>query len=465
MAKKSDNNVRKFYNTNRITNNIGFVIFFVILIYVIINIFFYITSDSIAEYEVQQGRIASTVIYKGIVLRSEKVYYATQSGTVNYYIANATMVASGDTIYTIDTSGEIAEQISNAAADGTSLTTDAKLEIADELTDFAASYTSLDFSEVYTFKNSLNSSISQNLSAIALNSLGDLTADASDSFYRITASTPGIVLYYTDGYEDLTADDFTAEDLTGASCNKISYSSGRTAEAGDIVFKLVTSEDWSVIIPISDELAEELNDTTSLSVTFCKDNYTASASTTIWKKDGDYYLQLSFSTAMIRYANERYLELELAINKQEGLKIPNSAITSKEFFTVPIEYFLKGSDSGSLGLLVQKTTEDGELSTEFVSPTIYYSTDTAYYIDDTDVSSGDIILMSDSSEQYVIGTDTDSLPGVYNINKGYAVFKQINILYQNEEYAIVDTNTSYGIALYDHIALDGSAVEEDDFVN
>ena len=308
MAGKTDNkNVRKFYNTNRITTNIGFVIFFVILIYVIINIFFYITSDSIAEYEVQQGRIASTDVYKGIILRSEKVYYATQSGTVNYYISNATRVASGDTVYTVDTSGEIAEQISNAALDGTSLTSDAKLEIADELADFAASYQSLNFSDVYTFKSTMNSSISQNLSSIALNNMEDLTSDTADSFYRITASTPGIVLYYTDGYEDLTADDFTAEDLTGAACDKISYSSGRTVESGDVVFKLVTSEDWSVIIPISDDLAEELNETSSLSVTFCKDNYTASASTTIWKKDGEYYLLLSFSTAMIRYANERYL--------------------------------------------------------------------------------------------------------------------------------------------------------------
>ena len=54
----------------------------------------------------------------------------------------------------------------------------------------------------------------------------------------------------------------------------------------------------------------------------------------------------------------------------------------------------------------------------------------------------------------------DELIGVYNINKGYAVFKQINIMSQNEDYAIVETKTSYGLSLYDHIALNGSKVKE-----
>ena len=51
--------------------------------------------------------------------------------------------------------------------------------------------------------------------------------------------------------------------------------------------------------------------------------------------------------------------------------------------------------------------------------------------------------------------------GVYNVNKGYAVFKQINILYQNEEYSIVETGTAYGITVYDHIALEGDSIKEE----
>ena len=101
-----------------------------------------------------------------------------------------------------------------------------------------------------------------------------------------------------------------------------------------------------------------------------------------------------------------------------------------------------------------------EESVKLIAPTLYYETEDFYYIDNELVSEGDIVLMSDSSSTYTIGTDKGSLVGVYNINKGYAIFKQINIIYENEAYAIVETKTAYGISLYDHIALNAAEVKE-----
>ena len=71
---------------------------------------------------------------------------------------------------------------------------------------------------------------------------------------------------------------------------------------------------------------------------------------------------------------------------------------------------------------------------------------------------GDIIVKPDSSSTYRVGTDKDKLTGVYNINKGYAVFKQIKVLTSNDDYTIVEAKTPYGISLYDHIALDALIV-------
>jgi hypothetical protein len=66
-------------------------------------------------------------------------------------------------------------------------------------------------------------------------------------------------------------------------------------------------------------------------------------------------------------------------------------------------------------------------------------------------------------EKYAI-SKTGSLIGVYNINKGYADFKQITILYQNEEYAIVKPNTVYGLNVYDYIVLDAATVSDNQFI-
>ena len=49
------------------------------------------------------------------------------------------------------------------------------------------------------------------------------------------------------------------------------------------------------------------------------------------------------------------------------------------------------------------------------------------------------------------------------MNKGYAVFRLVDILYQNKDYSILSSNTNLGIDLYDHIALEGNKVKEGQF--
>ena len=76
---------------------------------------------------------------------------------------------------------------------------------------------------------------------------------------------------------------------------------------------------------------------------------------------------------------------------------------------------------------------------------------------------GDTLLCEDSNDTMAL-KEKGTLEGVYNINRGYAVFRQINILAESEEYYIVEENTSYGLTNYDRIALDGKGIKEDEVV-
>ena len=84
-------------------------------------------------------------------------------------------------------------------------------------------------------------------------------------------------------------------------------------------------------------------------------------------------------------------------------------------------------------------------------------------MDESVFSIGDYVIKPEDGERYPISKQA-SLIGVYNINKGYADFKQITILNQNEEYSIVKSNSEYGLAVYDYIALKGDSITENDFV-
>ena len=204
-------------------------------------------------------------------------------------------------------------------------------------------------------------------------------------------------------------------------------------------------------------MAKMLNDKSVIQIRFCEDDFVTTVSFDILKKDNEYFLKLNLKNSLIRYINERFTNIELVLNSNTGLKIPNSAITQKEFFTIPKSLFTESGSSSDLSVMVQDKSSN---SVTIVKPTIFSENDDFYFVDDDDLKEGDIIQQPDSSSTYTVGTDKDKLTGVYNINKGYAVFKQIKKLSENDNYTIVESKTSFGISLYDHIALDGSAVKE-----
>lgn len=123
----------------------------------------------------------------------------------------------------------------------------------------------------------------------------------------------------------------------------------------------------------------------------------------------------------------------------------------------------KGGNSNNLGVMRQTYTEDGTATVEFIETNIYNETEEEYFIDDMTLRIGDYIVKQESTETYPVGK-RGSLIGVYHMNKGYADFRQINILYQNEEYSIVKSNTQYGLSVYDYIVLDATTVNEDELI-
>ena len=446
--------------------NIGVIIFVIIFIYLLFNVYMYFTKTHISPYEVEYGTMAANNIYKGIVLRDETVYTSEYKGAVNYYVKEYSKVGFNDLIYSVDESGSVASKLNEVKQDVATISNDLSNDITDMLNDFQLSYDSKEFYTVYALKDEMNSLLNEALSLDALNQISEYadTAEGNHTFHRVRTPEDGIIVYYIDGFERVSVDNFEASMLSEATYQRENLKVNPEVTVGKEVFKIINSEKWHVILPISSELATELRDETIIRIRFVKDSKEMYAEYEIIEKDGTYYMVLTMKNAMIRYASERFLEIELLLAEETGLKIPNSAIVEKEFYTIPGEYFLKGNDSDADGLLIEKTDKDGNPITEFINPTIYYRTEHVCYIDSEFVQAGDRIIKPDSADKYTIGNDTATLQGVYNINKGYAVFKQIEIMLQNEEYSIVKTGTSYGIALYDHIALDSSKIQEDELL-
>lgn len=437
--------------------NIGTFMFGILFLYMIICLIMYLTSPHVTAYEVTAGPLSGNYKYTAIALKSEKIVYSTSAGSINYYARENSKVGVGNAIYSVGASLNNQSGVtSEATDDNSSVDFSAFHTIASS---FSTAYSAMDYQDVYNFKADAQTAIFEIYSQNQMDSAANYSGQN-----LVTADTDGIVVYSVDGMEDKTVDDIRLSDFAKTNYKRTNLRMKESVSANDPVYKLITSEEWSLIIPLDTKTATELADSTTVRFTFLEDKSTFNADFSIIQNEDGFFGKLDISNSVIRFAGDRFIDIELQINKVSGLKIPNSAIAEKTFYRIPKEFVsVNENNENEISLIKETYDTDGSAITKYITATVYDKTDTDYYVDTGLFEEGDYVLMKDSSKRYQV-SDTKSLIGVYNINKGYAVFREITIIDENEEYCIVESNSSYGLAQYDHIALDASTVKEDAIV-
>ena len=161
-------------------------------------------------------------------------------------------------------------------------------------------------------------------------------------------------------------------------------------------------------------------------------------------------------------------------NAISGLKIPLTAIVTKEFYTIPKDFATENDgfwydgkdDEGRPALVEKKPTIYASILDEnatYIATPDKIDEQTMLYVDCSVFPEGTVIYKEGTDEQFVIG-ETDVLEGVYCVNAGFAVFRRIEVLDQNEEYAIVAKDTGAGLVRYDRIVRDASDIKEKDIL-
>ena len=444
--------------------NIGMVIFGFIFIYIIICVITYFRKEPIAGYEVTIGSLSTSNVYTGIAVREEKVIVSAGDGYVNFFAGEGEKIGANQLVYTIDGSGRLAELMASEKEENT-LSNAELSQFRQECISFSGSFRDRSFYSVYDFKHIMNGAVLRLATANTLENISSINdTGIAGSVHLYYAPEPGAVIYSVDGYEDLTPNDISKALFDQTQYEKISLSNNELLAQGDVAYKLCTSENWSIVIPLDEEQERALTGESYVRVKFLKDQTQSWASLEILHLPDGAYGVLGFHTSMLTYCTERFIEIELIVEEETGLKIPVSSIVEKEFYLIPSDYVYVADGGKTHYVSRQIYTEKGGLSWESVNVTVYSESDGNLYVGEDLLKGGDVLQKADSEETFTVGTRA-TLIGVYNINKGYADFRQISILYQNDDYAIVKSNTTYGLCVYDHIVLDASAVLEDDFTH
>lgn len=465
MAGKKKNNITNIsdYRPEKIHITPGMIIFGVIFIYIVICVVMSFNNKNIVAYEVVEGSLSLPNVYEGIAIREEQVFSVNGTGYINYFARESEHVAAGDLIYTLDSSGKIAEMMDANEEDV--LFSDRDLsDIQNNIVQFQSSFSAKEFERVYDFKNRVDGMVLKLSNYNMLDNMDSILGSAANNVSFQYSPVSGVVVYGIDGYEELKPEDVNAGMFGEERKSQVRLEANQLVSADDKAYKLIGNEDWSIVIPMEKSRAMELLEEDYVEVKFLKNQYKSWAKVNVLDNADGTYVKLDFTNSMITFSADRYVDLEILYHQEKGLKVPNSAIVEQNFYLIPIDFKQEESSKTGTGVFLKKTyNEDGKEVKKNVEAKIYYADDEFYYVDTTNFKSGDCIYKNNSTQQLEI-SKVGTLIGVYNINKGYADFTSITILYSNEEYSIVKSNTKYGLSEYDYIALDATMVEADDFI-
>ena len=434
----------------------GVIIFLMVLTYLTYHAVAFLTREKPTVYTIgEQTSLAQNRTYTGLIIRQEKVVNAEKPGIINYYVPASGRVSVNDMVYSVDETGNFTKIASEEGLQNVRNT-----DVSSFLNEFAADYSGRDFSSVYNLKYELNSRLLLSASA---SELERYARDFISGFQIYKAPGTGLVEYYVDGYEEFNETAISADDFDRSSYEKKQLSAMREAQAGDPVYKLITSESWDIYIPMTNSDAASMAEAKTARVRFTEaDLETTVRFSLVHDSENNYYGKLTLTKYLLRYADTRFLKVELLRTEKTGLQVPKSAAAEEELYVIPEDYLTTGGNSSSYGFQTRPANDPSALA-KFVPVNILYKNGTFCYIEKDALEQGTVLVKPGTTETYRI-LNTDKLLGAYNVNRGYAIFKVFEVLDESEDYYIIKKDSYNGLSAYDKILLYPTFGMNGDFV-
>lgn len=447
--------------------NIAGAIVAAIFLYVIITLILSLKKEPVTTYKVNKTDINNNIIVDGLIIRDELVLNSDKAGYVCYYIRDGEKVTKNSTVCTIDETGQVYNTITDTESYDGLLTAEDYNEVRNLISLYKLSYSDTTFYNAYNFENSLNNKVLELTNEILMQQVGG--GVSQNALSAIISPESGLVTYYIDGYENYDISNISKSDFDKSNYKKDTLKTGDIISAGTPVVKIIPSEKWNLIIPISDDQLASINQVYSeegsnLNFKINNSSYIISMPfEVIYTNDGK-YLNIILDKFMLNFMSERFASVEIILEDDSGLKVPVSSLTEKEVYQIPVSYLSGGGNqSNNNKLNVQVMGEDNEITIKQVSPTIYMIDEEYCYVDPLAFDETDVLLDINTNESLAVSIIPKiTIQGVYSANRGIAEFKMVTIIKTIDDFALVKSDESLNI--YDNIILDSSKVYENQII-
>ena len=430
----------------------------------------------------------------GIIIREEQVYYADRDGViefwvqdhdrvrVNYHVAsvlNPDMVPAATERLNITQENALSVQNRRAAIS----VTEAEVQrlnnnMGSMVNTRLHNFTALNLSEIYLLRDRLNQVISTRNQI----SIGDglsareplarehqhhmevLMMNSTD----IYVETSGIMSRIIDGKES---------DLTRASIRYLTRDDVRqvvdyatlvprqVVRAGEPVFKIV-GNNWYIAAYMPNDMIDGFNEGETRTIYLRNANSDSYEPHVVRIQSIDYgarYSMVVFRNTrhVIEFLNQRNVSIRTVSGIQHGLKLPDTAIYTRQYFRIPTAYI-----HGEANQYILLSMENGDIRVAVTVDNAYEGY--VYTLTNLEPHIGSLLVPRSIADPHILLTTNHiwELHGVFVVRFGIAEFRQIDLGGRGVEtgYVLLDPALNPGVHEFANIVIDASTVQEGDII-
>ena len=442
--------------------NAATIVIAAVLLYVVISVVSSLSKESVTIYQVSKGDVSNDITLQGLAIRDEVIVNTQKSGYLCYYITDGEKLKKNSTVCTIDETGEIYNTENNSDSNYNALlSSNDYASIRSLISSYKLSYSDVTYYNAYSFETSANNKVFELTNEVLMQQAGSSGRGLSS----VSAPDSGLVTYYIDGYENYQiSEKIKASDFDKAGYDKKAMKSGDYAEAGSTIVKIIPSEQWNIVAPISQDQLAELDGQSYVKFRINNSNFTITMPFTIIEGSDGSYINIAIDKYMSNYLSERFVTVELIQSDESGLKIPSSALVEKQVYRIPLSYLSAGSNQSNENRLnLQRTDDNGNKTIQQMQPKIYKTDETYAYVDPEGFEDSDILVNITSNATIAASLlELYPLTGVYFANQGIAEFRRVTVIKTIDEFVLIESGEE--LKAYDNIVLDAQSVTENQLI-
>ncbi len=488
MSKQVQNNrYKKIENENNIKQaatkhiNFGVAIFVMIFAYLLFVMITFAVKEKVNYTIAEVGVLTHSNQFKGLIIKDEAVVKATDSGDVRYFFTEGARVRKGNTVASIINDPAMAKLLDeeifkfNQSLDADDPAFDESYDyLQSRIKNYVINQHNHNYDKTYAVKQEITEDIDniRNTVITQQTSMGLLTSanvlvledELNENSTKVIAPRSGLISFDVDGFEQINRENFLISDLE-REIPQDELEIRNTTKSDDDLFKVVDNYLWYIAAEIDDECEKEIEGKSYIGVEFTDRNLSIDIKVDdIWDNGERTYLMLKVDRMLGEFLGDRFVEFRIVYDEHEGIKIPETAVTTKAFAKIPEKFMSVINNDYRVHKKVYSEDAVGEVTLDGITVKQIKREEGYVYIPlSSELIEGDILSFTDKETlityEHVI-EDIEDIEGVYVVNKGYAMFKLIETRYQEVDYRIVEPFIPYGVRMYDRIATEAVETEE-----